>query len=131
MSHPTFTDIVSSVQLQNVLSSTTHIGAEEISMDRYFNWPILFIFSKIFSSILGIGPINTMNIGFFSLMCTLPVFVSVCYKRDYSFDNVSLYFIAPALYLTLAYHFINEQFVPQFLGLIYLFISQNIYSIFV
>jgi len=127
MAHPTTTDIVNATRFQYMLSSITHIGAGEISTEQYFNWPIYFIFSKIFSSILGIGPFQTINIGFFSLLLTLPVFVSLCNKRNHNVENTSIYFITPALYLTLGFYFINDQFVPQFLGLIYLFILFGFY----
>ena len=127
LAHPTTTDIVNAIRPQYMLSSITHIGAEEISIERYFNWPIYFIFSKIFSSILGIGPFQTINFGFFSLIITLPVFVSLCNKRNHKVENTSIYFITPALYLTLGFYFINDQFVPQFLGLIYLFILFGLY----
>ena len=127
MSHPTTTDIVNAIRPQYMLSSATHIGITEISIERYLNWPIYFIFSKIFASILGIGPFQTINLGFFSSLLILPVLLSLFYRRSHSVKNINIYFIPPALYITLSWYFINDQFVPQFLGLIYLFILFGFY----
>ena len=127
MSHPTSTDIQNSVRFQDMLLTITHIGPKEISIENYFNFPIYFIFSKIFASISGIGPIHTTNLGFFSLLLTLPVLLSLFYRRNHNVENTSIYFITPALYITLSWHFINDQFVPQFLGLVYLFILFGFY----
>lgn len=133
MSHPTISDIGSSGEYQSIISSVTHIDSTEfdskifISAARYFQWPIFFIFSKIFTSILGIGPILTLNLGFFSILLILPVLLSLYYKKTKNIENDTIYFILPALYLTLSWHFINDQFVPQFLALIYLFILFGCY----
>jgi len=127
MSHPTTTDIVNAARSQDILSTITHIGANEIVVEKYFNFPIYFIFSKIFASVLGIGPIQTLNLGFFSLLLILPVLLSLFYRRSHSFENIDIYFIPPALYITLSWYFINDQFVPQFLGLVYLFILFGLY----
>ncbi|MFW6129971.1 MAG: hypothetical protein ACOC56_02230 [Atribacterota bacterium] len=127
MSHPATSDIQSSAGFQAVLSTITHIGPQEINIEPYFMWPIFFIFSKIFTSILGIGPIQTINLGFFSLLLILPVLLSLFYKGTNKVENATIYLIFPALYLTLGYHFINAQFVPQFLALIYLFILFGFY----
>lgn len=128
MVHPTNTDIQNSVRFLDMLSSTTHIGSNEILMERYFSFPVYFIFSKMFASSLSISPIQTCNIGFFSLFLMLPIVLPLFYKRKGKTENISLYFIAPALYLTLSWHFINDQFVPQFLGLVYLFILFGFYQ---
>ena len=127
MSHPTFSDVISSVRFQDILSSTTHIGSQEINIERYFNWPIYFIFSKMFASILGIGPIQTITLAFFSLLLIFPVLLSPFYNRNQNVENTSIYFIIPAFYLTIGWHFINDQYVPQFVGLIYLFILFGLY----
>ena len=127
LSHPTISDIGSSGQFQSILSSITHIDPKEIDSEiyvstaRYFRWPVFFIFSKIFTSILGIGPIQTLNLGFFSLMLVIPILLPLFYKKTNNVEKISIYFILPALYLVLSWYFINDQFVPQFLGLIYLF----------
>lgn len=127
MSHPEITDIQSSARLQEILLSITHIGPQEINIEPYFKWPVYFIFSKIFTNILGIGPIQTINLGFFSLLLIMPILLSLFYKRTNSAENTTVYFIFPALYLTLSWYFINDQFVPQFLALIYLFILFGCY----
>jgi len=133
MSHPTISDISSSARFQEILSSVAHINPKEIdskmfiSTARYFRWPVFFIFSKMFTSILGITSIQTLNLGFFSLLLVLPVLLSLFYKRENNVENTTVYFILPALYLTLGWHFINDQFVPQFLGLLYLFIAIGLY----
>jgi hypothetical protein len=126
-SHPTLSDVNSSAEVQEILSSIIHIGSREISIEQYFQWPIFFIFSKIFTCILGIGPIQTLNLGFFSLFLPLPFFLSIFYKRENQIKSSILYFILPALYLILAFHYINDQFVPQFLALIYLVILFGFY----
>ncbi len=122
MSHPTISDIETSGKWQTILLSVTHINPQEINIGNYIKWPIYFIFSKIFTSILGIGAIQTMNLGFFSLLLILPVLLSLFYKRTNNVENATIYFILPALYLTFGYYFINSQFVPQFLALVYLVI---------
>jgi len=133
MSHPTISDIGSSGEYQSILSSVTHIDSKGfdskifISAARYFQWPVFFIFSKVFTSILGIGPILTLNLGFFSILLILPVLLSLYYKKTKNIENDTVYFILPALYLTLSWHFINDQFVPQFLALIYLFVLFGCY----
>jgi len=127
MSHPTTTDVVNAVRFQDVLSSITHIGVKEINIENYFLFPIYFIYSKILTSILGIGPFQTLNLGFFSLLLTVPVYLSLFYKRNHNIEHTSIYFITPALYLTLSWYFINDQYVPQFLGLVYLFILFGLY----
>lgn len=135
MSHPTISDISSSAEFQEILASVTHINPQGFDITRfattarYFQWPIFFIFSKIFTSILGIGPIQTINLGFFSLLLILPVLLSLFYKRSNNIENatVYVYFILPTLYLTLGWYLINSQFVPQFLALAYIFILFGCY----
>jgi hypothetical protein len=133
MSHPTTGDIQSVTQEQVIVSSINHINPQEIdtnyftSTARYFGWPIFFIFSKIFSCFLAIGPIMTINLGFFSLFLIMPLILTLYYKRLKNNELLMIYFIFPALYLILGFHFINSQFVPQFLGLIYLFILFGFY----
>jgi len=133
MSHPTISDVQDSTRFQEILSSIVHISPGEIDYERYittaryFQWPVFFIFSKVFTTILGIGPIQTLNLGFFSLLLILPVLLSLFYKRTKNVDSGTVYFILPALYLTLSWYFINDQFVPQFLALAYLFILFGCY----
>ncbi len=132
-SHPTISDIGSSTRYQEILSSIAHIGPQEIdaqkfvSASRYFRWPVYFIFSKVFSTTLGIGSIQTINLGFFSLLLILPFLLSLFFKRTNRDEITTIYFITPALYLTLGWHFINDQFVPQFLALLYLIILFGCY----
>ena len=123
LSHPTITDIGSSTFFQEQLAYITHIGASEIEIQPYFQWPIYFIFSKMFSSILGISTIFTLNLGFMSLISIFPIFIILFYKSREISPSISNYFIVPALYLILAFPFLNDQFVPQFLSLIYLIIT--------
>jgi len=126
-------DIQDSTRFQEILSSITHVGSREIDYERYittaryFQWPVYFIFSKIFNSVLGIGAILTLNLGFFSLLLVLPFVLPLFYGGTSNVKKFSVYFILPALYLTLGWHFINSQFVPQFLGLVYLFILFGCY----
>jgi len=133
MSHPTISDIGSSGEFQSILSSISHIDPGEFDSERffssarYFQWPIFFIFSKIFTTVLGIGPIQTLNLGFFSLLLVLPIFIPLYYRRNKKEDYTKIYFIFPALYLTLCWHFINDQFVPQFLALVYLMVLFGFY----
>jgi len=117
MSHPTITDIGSSARLQEILLSISHIKNQ---FGNYSTWPVYFIFSKIFTSVLGIGPLTTLNMGFFSLLLIIPPSLSLFYKNAPGLNGNIKYFILPALYLSLSFNFINAQFVPQFLGLIYL-----------
>lgn len=132
-SHPTISDIAASGRYQEIILSINHITPREIDSEiyisaaRYFRWPVYFIFSKIFSTILGIGTIQTINLGFFSLLLILPVLLSLFFKRTNRGEIATIYFISPALYLTLAWHFINDQFVPQFLALLYLIILFGCY----
>jgi len=133
ISHPTISDISSSAKFEEILPSITHINLQGFDIVRYaevaqyFQWPVFFIFSKIFTSILGIGPIQTINLGFFSLLLILPVLLSLFYKRSNNVENATVYFILPALYLTLGWYLINSQFVPQFLALFYIFILFGCY----
>jgi len=117
MSHPTISDVASSARFQEILLSTSHIKNQ---FGHYSTWPVYFIFSKIFSSVLGVGPVTTLNIGFFSLLLIIPLSISLFYKNAPGLNTNIKYFILPALYLSLSFNFINAQFVPQFLGLIYL-----------
>lgn len=127
VSHPTFSDIGSSAVFQEILANTSHIGAAEINIEAYFQWPIYFIFSKIFSSILGIAPILTLNLGFVSFISIFPVLLFLFFKAKTNIVNKYEYFIILALYIVLSYFFINDQFVPQFLALIYLVILFGCY----
>jgi len=116
ISHPTITDAGSSAKAQEIIFSISHIKNQL----NYFTWPVYFVFSKVFTSILGTGPITTLNMGFFSLLLIIPFLTSLFYKKVPPMDDNIRYFILPALYLSLGFYFINEQFVPQFLGLLYL-----------
>ena len=127
MIHPTTSDIGGAIELQEYLPSITHIGAAEIYNIDYLQFPIFFIFSKIFSTILGISPVLTINIGFMSLITLFPVFLILYYTNRDDLTNPEKYFIIPALFLTLCYYFLNDQFVPQFLALIYLVILFGCY----
>lgn len=132
-SHPTISDVASSGRYQEILVSIDRVSPKEfnseiyISAARYFRWPVYFIFSKIFTTILGIGPILTLNLGFFCLLLILPFPLTMYFKRKKRVDITNIYFIFPALYLTLAWHFINDQFVPQFMALLYLIILFGCY----
>ena len=127
ISHPTISDIGSSTVFQELLKSITHIGAFEISIESYFQWPVYFIFSKIFSSTLGTGSILTLNLAFIILISIFPVFLILFYQNRIQFTSKSNFFIVTALFLTLSFFFINDQFVPQFLALMYLFILYGCY----
>jgi hypothetical protein len=132
-SSPTIGDISTSARFQEILSSVSHINPQGVeqwySASRYFHWPVFFFFSKIFTSILGIGSILTLNLGFFSLLLISPVLLTLYYKRsNNNFEYGNLYFILPALYITVGWYFINSQFVPQFISLIYLFILFGCYA---
>ncbi|MHA1491425.1 MAG: hypothetical protein ACTSRI_17455 [Promethearchaeota archaeon] len=128
ISHPTTSDIGGATMLQELLTYITHIGASEISVEGYLQFPVYFFFSKIFSSILGIAPILTLNLGFISLISLFPVFLTLFYKNRKNIANTEKYFIIPALYFTLSYYFLNDQFVPQFLALVYLIILFGCYN---
>jgi hypothetical protein len=39
-----------------------------------------------------------------------------------------MFFVIPVIYITLSYYFINDQFVPQFFGLIYLIVLFGFYN---
>ncbi len=126
--HPTFSDIGGATLFQEYLPTITHIGAAEINTIGYLQFPVFFIFSKIFSSILGTSPVLTLNLGFFSLITLFPIFLILFNENRGNFSNTEKYFIIPALFLTLSYYFLNDQFVPQFLALIFLIILFGCYK---
>jgi hypothetical protein len=120
ISHPTFSDIGSSAMSQEMLSTISHIGTP-------FEWPVHFLFSKIFSTILGISTLLTINLGFIALISIFPIFIIIFFKFKDKNKNVDLYFLIPALYLILSYYFLNDQFAPQFLALMFLIILFGVY----
>lgn len=127
VSHPTFGDIGSSTIFQELLASITNIGPAEISIEYYFQWPVYFIFSKIFSTILGLGPILTLNLGFIFLFITIPIYLAYFFKKKTNIEHNYEYFIILALYIIISFNFLNDQFVPQFIALIYLIILYGFY----
>lgn len=129
LSHPTISDVESSSVTQNLLAYVSHIGVADVASNSYLNWPIFFVFSKIFSTINDLGSIQTINIGFFSLLLILSISIVYFYhmKRPKRDKNSISYFVVPSLFLLLAFNFINAQFVPQFLGLIFLFFTFSLY----
>jgi len=124
ISHPTISDVTSSARVQEILLSISHIKNQ---FGKYSAWPVYFVFSKVFTSVLSIGPITTLNMGFFSLLLIIPFSLSLFYKNAPGLNSNIKYFILPALYLSLSFNFINAQFVPQFLGLIYLLMAFGCY----
>ena len=126
-SHPTFTDIGSTTEGLEFFTSITHIGESEIRNVAYLNFPVFFVFSKIFSNILGIAPVLTINLGFMSMITIFPIFLTFFYENQGSYKNIEKYFIIPALFLTLSYYFLNDQFVPQFIAFVYLVIVFGCY----
>lgn len=117
------TDIGSISTYMAVAEEYNYLDTDLIS---YFEYPIFFAYQFMIKDLLGLSVISGINIGFFSLLLVIPItFALIIHWRQK--ENSFLYFLAPVSYLLLTYFFLNDQFVPQFMGLIFLIILSGLY----
>ncbi len=104
------------------LSNTNYIKISDIT---YYEYPIFFIYTYIFSNVLGIYSYNIININLIILIIILPLSL---YLMN---NNIKVYFINSTIFILFSFFFLNTQFVPQFLGLIFLFYTFSTFSYYI
>jgi hypothetical protein len=107
------------------LESSIYIDKEHF---LYFNYPIFFQFHAIIQKVLGLERIQVVNIGFFILLLSFPVALSLLLKVNHNENQYKLYYYFPIIYILITFFFINSQFVPQFLGLLFLIFLTGSYT---
>ena len=96
---------------------------------NYFEFPIFFILTKSFMVLFGAPPRDIINIGFFILILSMPILLILIIQR-FEKDQKLQFFLYPTALLLMIYFFLNDQFVPQLLGLLFLFCVVGLYQKF-
>ncbi|MCK5773235.1 MAG: hypothetical protein KAH57_05555, partial [Thermoplasmata archaeon] len=117
---PTQTDIGDTSFFIPYLDNATHL---DIGIYRYFEYPFFFLYSSVIKNVLGLDIYQNINYGFFSLILMIPIIMPLLIQKEIIKGAKVVYFLAPVLYLILVFFFFNDQFVPQFYGLIFLMIT--------
>jgi len=118
-------DIAGTGFFLEILRNKTHISPGHAT---YFEYPVFFTFELVLERLLNISDSAIIFIGFFSLLLLIPLFLNfILFNNDVTNNNTFLYFLYPALYILLVFFFINDQFVPQFLGFVYLILVTGCY----
>lgn len=103
---------------------------ENIFIDKsvytYFNCPVFFTHTKLLTGSLGITEFQTINIGFFIFLLAIPLVFPLTMVSD-SRKNRLNFLLYPAAYIILSFFFINSQYIPQFISLIYLILTIGTY----
>lgn len=99
------------------LKNTIHI---DTSINAYFNFPIKFMFHSITRNVLNTSDIVTVNIGFFIFLLAIPAVLALVIHKGLDEERKVVLFTFPIAYIIFTFFFINAQFVPQFLGLVFL-----------
>lgn len=117
---PTGADMIEGGDFFYLLRDTTHLSVEQFD---YFQWPIHFLLNIVLVKILNID-FSILTLTLFSFILMMPIFF-------YLFLNIQsdkkIFFLLPVSYIILSYFFINLQWVPQFTGLIFLFLTIGCY----
>jgi len=92
----------------------------------YFEYPMFFTNLSIFKQLLGLGDYVAINLGFFVYLAIIPIILTLLLHQMGEKNN-RYYFYYVVSYIILIYFFINDQFVPQFFGLIFLMITIGCY----
>jgi len=120
---PTQSDIGSTRVVNYIFDNSVNITTSDYS---YYEFPIFFTYSKIFKVILDLDTISWTNLGFFTLTLSIPLIFPLIIHLKYNFKEI-IYFLAPSIYIIMSLYFINDQFMPQYLALIYLIIVIGCY----
>jgi len=113
-------DLVNASDYIYILTNNVYMNPVDY---EYFSFPMFFILVKEYSILFGVSYTTLINIGITIFLLIIPIFLFSSYKNI----NQSSLFIIPVLYILIVYYFINIQFVPQGLGLLYLIIAINFY----
>lgn len=114
---PTQTDIGDTSYYMDLLNRSDYINPNEYS---YFEFPTFFVTASQIQRLLGLDTYSTINLGFMLLLITFPIMMILLVHKKIETKTGLIYFIAPVCYLILVFYAFNDQFVPQFLGLIFL-----------
>jgi len=93
---------------------------------EYIQWPLHFLLTKVFSNILGFQMGATIKTGYYTytLLFGIIVFLFIYIWTDS--PTPSGLFLQSACYFTIVYVFLNNQYVPQFLALLLLFLILSV-----
>ena len=110
----------------STISDSSNLHQINPMYNDYFEWPIFFLLTKIFLEILNLNINQMITIGFFSFNLIIPIILLYMFNYRGSID--SQYRILPIIfYILLSYLFIVNQYVPQALALILLFLCYALY----
>lgn len=108
------------------LDNNAFINQDHFSNDNYLQWPIFFFFTKIFLLVGDLTLNQILQIGFFSINLILPVILLFMYNsRSEGCDRN--YILPVIIYILISYSFIVNQYAPQALALLFLFLTYAIF----
>jgi len=117
---PAGTDTVTDGQTFLTLLHSTSLSVEQIS---YFQWPIHFILNSVLIKIVS-ADFSIITLALFSFILMIPLFFYLFLNKK---SDKKVFFILPVSYIILSFIFINSNWVPQFTGLIFLFLTIGCY----
>lgn len=120
---PEQSDIGATSLFMNHISTNIYIDPYSYP---YFTCPVFFTFSKLLMDSIGLSQFQTVNLGFFLMLMSIPLILPLSMVK-HTRKNPMNFIIYPALYIILSFFFINSQFVPQFIGLIFLILTIGSY----
>jgi hypothetical protein len=119
------TDIGSISKYLNIVKNTSTIGTPQIAIDNYFQWPIYFILSKILMIFFNTNINQTINLGFYIFVIIFPILITLTFM-SFNINIKYILYIYP-IFVVLSDTFINFQYVPQTLALIYTILLYSLY----
>ena len=120
---PRQTDISATSMFMRHISRNIYIDP---GMYTYFTCPIYFTSGKVIMDVLGLSYYGTVNVGFFVYLLAIPMVLPLTMVK-FSRRFPASFIIYPAAYVILTFFFINSQFIPQFVGLIFMLLTIGTY----
>ncbi|MDG6224268.1 MAG: hypothetical protein QCI82_02015 [Candidatus Thermoplasmatota archaeon] len=120
---PQQTDIGATSMFMRHLSRNIYIDP---ALFTYFTCPIYFTSGRVIMDVLGLSYYGTTNLGFFVYLLAIPLVLPLTMVK-FSRRYPASFIIYPAAYIILTFFFINSQFIPQFVGLIFMLLTIGSY----
>ena len=100
----------------------------DVARNSYFEFPLYFVFGNLIMRSLDLGAEQTINLGFFLVLFVYPFALTTLLHRGLSKEMNFIVFLFPSIYLVSIFFYFNDQFVPQFLGLLFLIAAVGTYT---
>lgn len=112
----------------SIIANANHIGAVENTYTNYFEWPMFFLLMKVLIAVPNLSTDQLLHVGIFSFNMMMPIFLLFIYKSRSDGERSEYPIIMPIIYILLGYMFIVNQFAPQTMALLVLFLTFGMYE---